>query len=85
MNEGSRQPYVLRFNGPIPTVRYYPNRDKGIAARDKYRKMGYHVLLSATEGREVDYAETTRERSVEGGDNNRFLHRIADRFRRRSR
>ena len=81
-----RTPYVLRFDGRIPAVRYYKDREAGVKARKKYRAEGYHVLLHKVQipqentiGTIDTAAKPTRR------DHNSFLNRIADRFRRRGR
>ncbi len=74
----------MRFAGPIPAVRYYPNREQGIKARDKYREQGFHVLLH-----KVALAEVPDDRSKKPEEskrsNNKFLAGLTDRFRRKAR
>jgi hypothetical protein len=77
--------YVLTFNGPKPARAWFRSREAGIKARNKFRKEGYHVLLTKVNLPEVTDAKTTRKRRVENRDHNSFLTRIADRFRRRNR
>jgi len=76
------EPYVLRFDGRVPAVRYYVSREKGVKARRKYRMLGYHVqLLKIQTSEELPDAKT----EPNSRDNNNFFTRLTDRFRRKSR
>ena len=81
------EPYVLRFDGRIPAVRYYKNKEAGIKAREKARKNGYHVLLHKVRFPEAPTigSEDAKTYPRPKHNNNKFLSKIADRFRRRSR
>ena len=83
------EPYVLRFDGRVPVVRWYPSRVRGIKARRKYRKLGFHVQLLKVQIPEnkVQILEELPDAKTEpdSRDNNNFFTRLTDRFRRRSR
>jgi len=77
--------YALHFNGRVPAIRYYRSRAKGVAARKRYHKMGYHVQLNKVIKEEL-YAEAELRRSEDASRSDKsFLARAADRFRRRTR
>ena len=83
------EPYVLRFDGRVPAVRYYVSREKGVKARSKYRKLGLHVQLLKVQIPEdkVQILEELPDAKTEPNsrDNNNFFTRLTDRFRRKSR
>ena len=75
-------PYVLRFDGRIPIVKYYKNKEEGVKARRKYRAEGYHVLLHpvpAMKGKDIEFKAKPEPR----GDNNNRFSRFTD-WRRRT-
>ena len=82
-------PYVLRFDGRIPAVRWYKNQEEGIKARKKYRKQGYHVLLHpapALKGQDIDGPTSGQDGQAPDGHNNKRSNWFTDwRSRRRDR
>jgi hypothetical protein len=79
-------PYVLEFDGPIPAYSYFGSRGEGAKARTKARAKGYKVKLYALPG--AVEAMDAKARLVErdgDNDNNQFLAKLRDKFRRKAR